>query len=321
MTVGATIATDASGARLIGLGAYRPATLLTNEELGPRFGRTEEWIESRTGFVSRGVADEHETVHDMASVAASEAVHDSGVDVDEIDLIIAASCSTGHQTGVAERVASTLGAFRAGVIDLNAACAGFCYAVAVAADAVRMGSARYAVVVASEKMRALVNPDDLGTSIIFGDGAGAAIIGPGEPSAIGPVVWGHEGAKAPLIRIDEDSQWLQMEGQAVFRWATSAMRPVALAACERAGVTPADLAAVVPHQANMRIVDALANQIGATRAVVARDGATSGNTSAASIPLALHTLRSQQAVSSGDLALLIGFGAGLSWAAQVVHVP
>lgn len=321
MTGTAMTATSGMGARLMGFGVYRPAKLLTNEELGRRFGRAVDWIESRTGFLTRRVAEEHETVHAMAAVAASEAVHDSGVEAHEIDLIVAASCSTDRKAGVAQQVAASLGALRAGMLDLNAACAGFCYAVAVAADAVPVGSARYAVVVASEKMRSLVNPNDLGTSIIFGDGAGAAVIGPGERSAIGPISWGHDGGKAPLIRMDDDNRWLRMEGQAVFRWAISAMHPVALAACERAGVTPADLAAVVPHQANLRIVDVIADRIGATHAVVARDGVTNGNTSAASIPLALHSLRSQRAISSGDLALLIGFGAGLSWAAQVVRIP
>jgi 3-oxoacyl-[acyl-carrier-protein] synthase-3 len=322
MTEAGATPTVNTGARLKGLGAYRPTGVLTNEDLGRRFGRTSEWIESRTGFVSRAIAEDHETVATMAIAAAGEAVRDSQLEPEDIDLVIAASCSSDPRAeGIAAQVASSLDMPRAGVVDLNAACAGFCYAVAVAADAVRVGSARHVLVVASEKMSALVDPQDLGTSVIFGDGAGATVVGPGAPSAIGPVAWGHDGAKAPLIKVDDDSGRLHMDGQAVFRWATTAVHPVALAACERAGVAPEDLAAVIPHQANLRIVDALAARIGATRAVVAREGRTSGNTSAASIPLALHSLREQGTVTHGDPALLIGFGAGLSLAAQVVLVP
>ncbi|CUU59773.1 3-oxoacyl-[acyl-carrier-protein] synthase-3 [Parafrankia irregularis] len=310
------------GARLRGLGAYQPAHSLTSEELGRRFGRTAEWIETRTGFVSRWTAAEHETVAVMATAAANEALTDSQVPAEEVDLVIAATCSNDPRAGgVAAQVAASLGASNAGVMDLNAACAGFCYATAVAADAVRAGSAHNVVVVASEKMTDIVDPADLGTSIIFGDGAGAAIIGLGAPSAIGPVAWGHDGAQASLIEIDGGTNFLRMDGQAVFRWATTAVHPVARSACERAGIEMDDLAAVVPHQANLRIVDSLASKIGARRAVVAREGAVSGNTSAASIPLALHALRQRGAVESGDHALLIGFGAGLSLAALVVQVP
>ncbi|SNQ47734.1 3-oxoacyl-(acyl-carrier-protein) synthase 3 protein 4 [Frankia canadensis] len=310
------------GARLSGLGAYRPSRSLTSEELGRRFGRSAEWIEIRTGFVSRWTAEKHETVAVMATAAAGEALLDSQLQAQDVDLVIVASCSNDPRAGgVAAQVAQSLGASRAGAMDLNAACAGFCYATAVAADAVRAGSARHVLVVASERMTDLVDPDDLGTSIIFGDGAGAVVVGPGDSSAIGPVAWGHDGEKASFIKIDETSKFLRMNGQAVFRWATSAVHPVARSACERAGIALDDLAAVIPHQANLRIVDQIAAKIGAGRAVVAREGVTSGNTSAASIPLALHSLRRRGAVGSGDHALLIGFGAGLSLAALVVQVP
>ncbi|MCK9893515.1 beta-ketoacyl-ACP synthase 3 [Frankia sp. AgB32] len=313
---------QAAGAQLTGLGVYRPAGRLGNEELGERFGRPPEWIRTRTGFGTRQIAAADETVHDMALRAARDAVLDSHVPPEQIDLIIAASCSVDRSLGgVAAWVAAELGADRANVFDLNAACAGFCYAIATAADAIRVGSARHAVVVAAEKMTAWVDPNDLGTSIIFGDGAGAAVLGVGDPSDIGPVVWGSDGSAAELIHIIDKTQWMHMEGQAVFRWATTTIPAIALAACDAAGVAPTDLAAVIPHQANLRIVDTIATRLGATGAVVARDGADSGNTSAASIPLALHRLRHEREIASGDLALLVGFGAGLSWAAQVIRVP
>ena len=170
-------------------------------------------------------------------------------------------------------------------------------------------------------MTAWVDPTDLGTSILFGDGAGAALVAPADQPGIGPVVWGSDGAGAELIHIPEGTRSMRMAGQAVFRWATSQLPPVAMAACERAGVRPSDLAAIVPHQANLRIVNALAGKIGADDAVVADDIVHSGNTSAASIPLALRRLVEARAVRPGSLAMLIGFGAGLSYAAQVVTVP
>jgi 3-oxoacyl-[acyl-carrier-protein] synthase-3 len=316
------------GARLLGTGAYRPAGRLTSEEVGGRFGRTAQWVEARTGFVTRGVAAGHETVSAMALAAARDALDDSGLSADAVDLVMVATCSAPPRAGVvAAEVADGLGVHGAATVDLNAVCAGFCYAVAAAADSVRAGTAHYAVVVGAERMTDYIDPLDLGTSIIFGDGAGAVVVGPtdadaaGEPTAIGPVSWGSDGSRASLISVEADSQRLRMEGPAVFRWATETVHRIALDACRRAGVAPADLAAVVPHQANLRIVNAVAEKLGAVRAVVARDGADAGNTSAASIPLALHRLRHAKSVRAGDLALLVGFGAGLAWAAQVVRIP
>ncbi|MDT3441510.1 beta-ketoacyl-ACP synthase 3 [Pseudofrankia sp. BMG5.37] len=316
------------GARLLGTGAYRPAGRLTSDEVGGRFGRTAQWVEARTGFAARGVAAADETVGAMALAAARDALDDSGLPAGAVDLVMVATCSSPPRTGVvAADVASGLGVPGVATVDLNAVCAGFCYAVAAASDSVRAGTARHAVVVGAERMTDYVDPADLGTSIIFGDGAGAVVIGPaaagaaGEPAAIGPVTWGSDGSRASLIRVEPENQWMRMEGPAVFRWAIETVHKIALDACERAGVAPADLAAVVPHQANLRIVDTVAEKLGAVRAVVARDGAGAGNTSAASIPLALHRLRRARAVRAGDLALLVGYGAGLTWAAQVVRIP
>lgn len=313
------------GARLLGLGSYRPQRTVTAEEVGRRFGRSEQWVLARTGFATRRVAGPDETLVGMALAAARDALADSGRPAHDVDLVIVATCTTGPAPGViAGHVAAGLGVPGAAAVDLNAACAGFCYGLAAAADSVRAGTARCALVVAAERMSDILDPDDLGTAVIFGDGAGAAVVGPaepGEPAEIGPVAWGNDGARADLIELEPASQRLRMQGQAVFRWATENIARVALAACERAGVTPTDLAAVVPHQANLRIVNSIAGKLGVPDAVVARDGAESGNTSAASIPLALDRLREQKAVQAGDLALLVGYGAGLTWAAQVVRVP
>lgn len=308
------------GARLLSFGVYRPSRLLYSDDLGERFGKDGDWVRARTGMNSRRIASDAESLFDMAVGAGREATTASGLAPDEIDLVIVASCSTAPPFGSADRVAAEIGASTAAAVDLNAACAGFCYSLAVAADNVRMGSARHVLVVGAEKMTAWVDPDDLPTAIVFGDGAGAALVGPSDDAGIGPVVWGSDGANADLIAI-EATQLMSMKGQAVFRWATSDIHPVALEACRRAGVSPDDLAAIVPHQANLRIVDHLARKIDAPKAVVGRDGAETGNTSAASIPLALHRLVEEGQLNSGDLALLVGFGAGLTYAAQVVRLP
>ncbi|MET0132171.1 MAG: beta-ketoacyl-ACP synthase III [Kibdelosporangium sp.] len=315
-------AVGVAGARILGFGAYQPSTVVTSEQTARRFGRTGEWVQGRTGIVSRRKAGERETVHEMAVEASRQALVNSGMDASRIGLVIVASCSADTPIpDVASGVAKVLGATTAGAFDLNAACAGFCYALTVAADVIRNGSAEYVLVVGTERMTAWVDPADLGTSIIFGDGAGAAIVGPSATPRIGPVVWGSDGQGADLIRIPDFSHGMHMEGQAVFRWATTELHPVALAACARAGVEPSQLAAIVPHQANLRIIHAMAKKIGAPGAVVAQDVVQSGNTSAASIPLALQRLVEAKAVEPDALALLIGFGAGLSYAAQVVTLP
>ncbi|ONI75309.1 3-oxoacyl-ACP synthase [Actinosynnema sp. ALI-1.44] len=315
-------ATPVAGSRIIGFGAYQPSTVVTSEETAKRFGRTGEWVQGRTGIVSLRKASAAETVQEMAVEAGRQALENAGLDAASVGLVIVASCSAERpMPDVASEVAYRIGARTAGAFDLNAACAGFCYALTVAADVVRSGSARYVLVVGTERMTAWVDPADLGTSIIFGDGAGAAVVGPSSDAGIGPVVWGSDGQGADLIRIPDFSHGMHMEGQAVFRWATTEVHPIALAACERAGVKPGDLAAIVPHQANLRIIHAMAKKIGAPDAVVAQDVVRSGNTSAASIPLALQRLIEAKAVERDSLALLVGFGAGLSYAAQVVTLP
>ncbi len=309
------------GARLAGIGAYRPETSVDSTEIAARFGRTGEWVRERTGIVSRRFAAEGETTGDMAIEAGARALCDAGVAPSDVDLVIVASCSTeASLSGLAATVASGLGAERAAGFDLNAACAGFCYALAIAADAIRMGSARKVLVVGTEKMSSWVDKADLGTSIIFGDGAGAAVLTEADEPGIGPIVWGSDGAAAGLIEVPAGGL-MAMQGQTVFRWATTEIHPIALQACAKAGVRPDELAAIVPHQANLRIVEALARKIGAPDAVVARDVVESGNTSAASIPMALDRMITERMVKPGGLALLIGFGAGLTYAAQVVRMP
>ena len=314
------------GARILAFGGYQPPNVLTNETLAGTVDTTDEWIRSRVGIESRRLASPDETVTDMAVAAGGKALAASGLSPADIDLVIVATCTPEAPIpNTAATVATRLGIVAPGAYDLNAACAGFCYALATASDAVRGGTARNVLVIGAEKLSQWVDWTDRSTCIIFADGAGAAVVGPvTDPDAgpgIGPVVWGSDGNMADKIYIADRSTFLVQEGQAVFRWATTALHPVARAACERAGVDPASLAAFVPHQANLRIIEAIARKLGAPQARVADDIVHSGNTSSASIPLALSAMIERGEIGSGDAVLLLGFGAGISYAAQVITVP
>ena len=315
-----------TGARILAFGGYQPDNVVTNDDLAAVMDTNDEWIRSRVGIISRRIAGPDETVADMAVAAAGKAIANCGVSLSEIDLVIVATCSAEAPIpNISAGVASRLGIHAPGAYDLNAACAGFCYGLASASDAIRAGSARNVLVIGSEKMSAWVDPQDRSTRIIFADGAGAAVVGPvadpeDEPG-IGPVVWGSAGEIADKIVIKDRDSFLFQEGQAVFRWATTALYPTALDACERAGVQVSDLQAFVPHQANLRIIEALGRKIGVPRERVADDIKHAGNTSSASIPLALARMTERGELTSGSPVLLMGFGAGMCYAAQVITVP
>jgi 3-oxoacyl-[acyl-carrier-protein] synthase-3 len=307
------------GARIAGYGDYRPATLVTNDDLSRVMDTNDAWIRERTGIVTRRHASAEDTVVSMAIEASAKAIANAGVDAADVDLVLLASCSlTRPVPGGAAEVASTLGAVRAGAVDVNAACAGFCYSLSWAADAIRSGSARTVLVAGSERLTTWLDPTDRGTSIIFGDGAGAAVVTASDVNGVGPVVWGSDGTKAGAIRVPDDADTLLMDGPGVFRWATTEMAEVARNACAAAGLEPSDLAAFVPHQANLRIVDSLARQLGIDPDKVARDIVEMGNTSGASVPLAICRLLDEGRIVAGDPLLLVAFGAGLTYAAQVV---
>jgi 3-oxoacyl-[acyl-carrier-protein] synthase-3 len=322
-------------ARLLSLGVYRPERVVTNEEILERIDSSDEWIRSRSGIVTRRFAGPDETVGLMAAEAAGKALAGAGLTPAEVDVIIVATATHLLQTpSAAAEVAQRLGGTTAASFDISAACAGFCHGLALAGDLVRSGSARTVVVVGSEKLSDFLNRDDRSTAFIFGDGAGAAVVGAAETSGIGPVVWGSDASGFDLIRQDQawdvtfaqpdGPRWpyLEMDGNPVFRWAAFEMAKAAQQAVEAAGVSIDDIAAFVPHQANMRITDAMARSVKLPKHVaIARDIAEQGNTSAASVPLALHRLLADGEVRSGDLALLIGFGAGLVYAAQVIEIP
>jgi 3-oxoacyl-[acyl-carrier-protein] synthase III len=323
------LAPPTAGARILGLGSTQPADVVTNDDLAQHMDTNDRWIRERVGIRSRRFAPKDLSLVDMAVEAGARAVEDAGLAPTDVDTVIVATCTMPHQIpNAAAQTADRIGARAPAAFDLNAACAGFCYAAGTAADLVRGGSAHHVLVIGAEKLTDWVDPTDRSTAIIFADGAGAAVVSAADDASsvgVGPVAWGSAGDLASTIHIREDNDALHQEGQAVFRWATTQIAPVALRAVELAGLTPADIDVFVPHQANLRIVEAVAKRLRKEGAredmVVADDIVHSGNTSSASIPLALDHMRAEGRVRSGDTVLLVGFGAGLSYAGQVVVLP
>lgn len=324
----------AQHAAILGVGGYRPKRIVDNHEICEVLDSSDEWIRERSGIVTRHIAgDDNESVVDMSEAAARGAIEMAGISPEQIGCIIIATVSHPYQTpAAAPLLAIRLGADTAAAFDISAACAGYGHAISLASDMVRAGSAEYVLVVGVERLSDFTDPTDRGTAFIFADGAGAAIIGASDTEGIGPVVWGSDGKHWDAISQrdswievrDQDLGWpaIVMQGQTVFRWAVWGMAPVARRALDAAGVTINDLDAFIPHQANMRIIDAMAKQLKIPDdVVIARDIETTGNTSAASIPLATERLLREGLVPHGGLALQIGFGAGLSYAAQVIRLP
>ena len=320
-------------ARILSIGGYRPARVVSNAEICERIDSSDEWIRERSGIESRHFAAEDESVIDMSVIAAGKAIAQAGLRPEQIDAVLLATVTHPLQTpSAAAAVADRLGATDAAASDISAACAGFCYAVAMANDMVRGGSATYVLVIGCEKLSDFTDSYDRSTAFIFGDGAGAVVIGPSETPAIAPTVWGSDGSqydaitqRASWIDVRDhnvDFPHLTMQGQKVFRWAVWQMVPVARKALEAAGIEAGDLGAFIPHQANVRIIDSMVKALKLPEHVpVARDVRQTGNTSAASIPLAMERMLETGEAKSGDAALLIGFGAGLVYAAQVVVLP
>jgi len=313
----------APGSRVLGLGSYRPRRRVTNDELAQTMDTSDEWIQSRVGIAERRWADEDETLVEMAVAAGGKAIAASGLSPDEIDLAVVASASLRVPIpGIGPQVAHRLGIRRPGAFDLNAGCAGWCYALGVVDDAIRAGSARNAVVVGVERLTDVTDLNDRSTAVIFADGAGAAVVAAADEPGVGPVVWGSDGDQFNAIEIAAGRSTMTMAGQAVYRWATTRLTETLQEAMDRAGVTPDDIDVFAPHQANLRIVESMTKKLGfPERTVVARDIVQSGNTSAASVPLALTALLESGEAKSGDLALVLGYGAGLTFAGQVLRLP
>ena len=319
--------------RIYSLGASRGSSAVTNDEIAGPIESSDEWIRQRTGIVTRMRAPEGQSLMDMAVEASKEAIEKSGIDPSEIDAVILATISFPYATpSGATMLAAEVGAGDAAAYDISAACAGYCYGIAQADALIRSGSSKYVLVVGGEKLSDFISPTDRSISFLLGDGAGAAIVGPSDHPGISKTVWGSDGANWDKVGMtgsildfrDGKTEWptLVQEGQPVFRWAVWEMVKVAKEALAASGLAPEDLSALVTHQANMRIIDEFAKQLELPESVVvARDIVETGNTSAASIPLAMHRLLAEGKVKSGGYALEIGFGAGLAYAAQVVELP
>lgn len=327
-------AAGAEYSRVLGIGGARGENVVTNDDLAGPIDSSDEWIRQRTGIVTRRRAGAGVDVIDLAEAAALKAIGSAGLTGADIDAVLFATTTYFHQTPAAAAVlADRIGATPAAAFDVSAACAGYAYGIAQADALVRSGAAQHVLVVGAEKMSDFVDPTDRTISFLLGDGAGAAVVGPSDTPGIGPTIWGSDGGKAPAIR--QTHAWsdlrehpelgwptLRQDGQTVFKWAAFQMAPIAEKALAAAGVTAQDVQAFIPHQANMRIIDQMIKQLGLPESVaVARDIAETGNTSAASIPLATERLLAEGLARSGDLALQIGFGAGLVYAAQVIVLP
>ncbi|MEU6581613.1 beta-ketoacyl-ACP synthase III [Nocardia sp. NPDC046763] len=334
--------TPVAHAALLGLGVYRPRRVVPNAEIVDRINSSDEWIRTRSGIEARHWAEADETIVSMSTAAAAGALEAAGVTAQQIDAVILATSSQmvlGPSAGAV--VATELGMHDTAAFDVSAGCAGFCYALANAANLVRAGQARHVLVIGVERLSDLLDQDDRTCAFIFADGAGAVVVGPSEAEGIGPVAWGSDGSQTAAIKQDKDFQqyfaevaeaeatggttvrpYIRMNGTAVFRWAVTFLEKACRDALDRAGVTVEDLNAFVPHQANSRITDALVRTLHMPESIaVARDIAETGNTSAASIPMAMEQLLRSGASKPGDTALLLGFGAGLAYAGQVVKLP
>jgi len=319
--------------RIYSLGAARGDLTVTNDDIAGPIDSSDEWIRQRTGIITRKRASKNLSLMDMAVAASNEAIKKAGIEPSEIGAVIFSTITHPFQTpSAATLLADKIGANPAPAYDISAACAGYCYGIAQADALVRSGVAKYVLVVGGEKLSDFIDPTDRTISFLLGDGAGAAIVGPSDTPGISPSVWGSDGShwdavgmNASLLEFrDGEHSWptLRQEGLTVFKWAVWEMVKVARQALEVAGVKAEDLAAIVTHQANIRIIDELAKQLEVPEhVVVARDIIYTGNTSAASIPLAMHALLESGEVKSGGLALEIGFGAGLAFGAQVVVLP
>jgi len=323
------------GSRILGLGAARGELIVSNHDIVGPIDSSDEWIQKRTGVIERRRAGADTTVVDLAQAASLEAIENAGIRPDQIGGVLVSTISNSVPTpSLAALLTDRIGATPAPAYDISAACAGYTYGIAQADAFVRGGLAEYVLVVGAEKLSDFAKPTDRTISFLLGDGAGAAVVGPSDTPGIAPTVWGSDGSKWDAIGMDStiaayrdgagEVAWptLRQEGQTVFRWAVWEMAKVAQQALDAAGVSSADLAAFIPHQANMRIIDEFAKQLRLPDGVVvARDIARTGNTSAASIPLATHALLAEHPELHGGLALQIGFGAGLVFGAQVVVLP
>ncbi|TVR81609.1 MAG: ketoacyl-ACP synthase III [Rhodospirillales bacterium] len=325
--------------RLIGCGSYLPETVVTNAELAQRVGSSDDWIVERTGIRQRHIAADGQVTSDLAEQACRRAIDHAGIDVGDVDLVVVAT-TTPDDTfpATATRVQAKLGIRRGAAMDVQAVCAGFVFGLAVGDNFIRTGQARTALVVGAETYSRIVDWEDRGTCVLFGDGAGAVVLqsANGDGVARGEAGWGEapgilsthlhsDGRFRDILYVDggpsatQTVGHLRMSGREVFRHAVTNLAAVAEEACRANGISLNDVDWIVPHQANLRILDGIARKLGVPegRFVITVD--RHANTSAASIPLALDDAVRDGRIKAGDLVLMEAIGGGLSWGAALVR--
>lgn len=311
-----------AGSTIIGVGHYQPDRVVTNHEITEMVDTTDEWIQQRTGVVTRRLAADDQSVTELAIPAARMAIDDAGVTGAEVDLIIVATCTAADRSpNTAGRVSVALGCTAPAVIDVNVACSGFAHALALADQSIKAGSATTALVIGAEKLSYVTDFTDRSTCILVADGAGAFVLRASEEPGISRVTWGSVPELAPAVRIEAPESRFAQDGKAVFKWAISKAAVHAAETVRNAGHELSDIAVLVSHQANLRIIEPLARQLGLTDAIVATDITESGNTSAASIPLAFSKMWHAGELPPEQPALLFGFGGGFAYAGVVVQTP
>ncbi len=319
---------------ILGLGTYVPQKVLSNEELERMVETSDKWIRERTGICERRIA-ESESVSEMGAKAAKAAIEDAKVDLSQVDCLILASASPEYIfPATACLIQKELGLKDIPAFDVQAVCTGFNYALTVASSFVEAGMYRYVLVIGAEKMSAFLDWEDRTTCILFGDGAGAVLVGPvendfgifssclkanGEGSNLLFIPAGGSKLPASQDTVKNRQHFIKMNGREVFKWAVRVISEVSREAVEKAGITFEDVDYFIPHQANKRIIDAVAKNLKISPHKVVVNIERFGNTSTASIPLALNDLRSSGKLRKGDVLLLTSFGAGFTWGANVLR--
>jgi 3-oxoacyl-[acyl-carrier-protein] synthase-3 len=307
-------------ARIIGLGHQVPPEVVPNADIGPRIGVEDEWIQKRTGIKSRRRAASHETLAEYATVAGRRALQDAGVDARDVDLVLVATMTPDDITpNAAPVVADALGAENAGAIDIGAACSGWLAALRLAAGQVETGRADRVLVVGAELLTRITNFDDPKTAALFGDGAGAVLVGAEGEGDIGPIVLAADGSLGDRITASHDDRVLVMDGHSTYLVAVKRLSEATVAAVARAGLELDDIDLFVYHQANGRIIRAVGERLDLEPAKVADYVAHMANTSAASIPLTLSLLREDGRLRPGHKVLIAAIGAGFTWGAGVLE--
>lgn len=318
---------------ILGTGSFAPQRVLSNDELARMVDTSDEWITARTGIKSRRIADDQTATSDLATEAGRRAIADAKIDPDEIDMIIVATATPDMLfPASACFVQSGLGLKRACAFDVSAACSGFLYSLSIANSLISCGTYDKILVIGAETLSKIVDWTDRNTCVLFGDGAGAAVLGE-VPAGRGiqSVLLGSDGtlshwlnmpgggSRLPISHevVDQRLHYVKMNGNNVFKYAVTAMGTAALAALDRAGASPKDIDILVPHQANLRIIEAVAERIGVPMSKVFVNLDRYGNTSAASVPIALDEARREGRLKSGDLVEAVVFGGGFTWGAAV----